>query len=123
MSFATRLKQARENAGLTQLELAKKLGITKSAIGNYENGVSSPKDTVLLQIFDILNVEPNFLFQDSFTQEKNCIEPVLSPSEQSLINKFRTLDPRGQSAVLTVLEHEYQTMLGEGSTPPLPRHA
>ena len=67
MSFSMRLKQARESAGLTQLELAKKLGVTKSAIGNYENGVSSPKEAVLLQIFDVLNVEPNFLFQDSFS--------------------------------------------------------
>ena len=56
MSFSMRLKQARESAGLTQLELAKKLGVTKSAIGNYENGVSSPKEAVLLQIFDVLNV-------------------------------------------------------------------
>ena len=48
MSFSMRLKQARESAGLTQLELAKKLGVTKSAIGNYENGVSSPKEAVLL---------------------------------------------------------------------------
>ena len=40
MSFASRLRQAREQTGLTQLELAEKLGITKSAVGNYENGVS-----------------------------------------------------------------------------------
>ncbi len=61
MSFATRLRQAREQSGLTQQDLAEKLGVTKSAIGNYENGVSSPKWDVLLKIFDILQVEPNFL--------------------------------------------------------------
>lgn len=67
MSFATRLRQAREQSGLTQQDLAEKLGVTKSAIGNYENGVSSPKWDVLLKIFDILQVEPNFLYQDSFS--------------------------------------------------------
>ena len=32
MSFASRLRQAREQAGFTQQDLAKKLGVTKNAI-------------------------------------------------------------------------------------------
>ena len=122
MSFSMRLKQARESAGLTQLELAKKLGVTKSAIGNYENGVSSPKEAVLLQIFDVLNVEPNFLFQDSFsTINKN--RDGMSNAEHHLLDKFRSLDSRGQSAVLNILEHEYQAMHGEGSADSISKHA
>lgn len=122
MSFATRLKQARENAGLTQLELAKKLGVTKSAIGNYENGVSSPKDVVLLKIFDVLGVEPNFLFQDSFnpTASEN---DGLSETEHYLVDTFRSLDSRGQSAVLNTLEHEYAALHGEGPSDTLSEHA
>lgn len=50
MSFASRLRQAREQSGFTQQDLAEKLGVTKSAVGNYENGVSSPKWDVLLKI-------------------------------------------------------------------------
>lgn len=122
MSFATRLKQARENAGFTQLELAKKLGVTKSAIGNYENGVSSPKDIVLLKIFDVLGVEPNFLFQDSF----NPAAPEndgLSETEHYLVDTFRSLDHRGQSAVLNTLEHEYAALHGEGPSDTLSRRA
>lgn len=69
MSFASRLRQAREQSGFTQQDLAEKLGVTKSAVGNYENGVSSPKWDVLLKIFDVLQVEPNFLYQDSFSSE------------------------------------------------------
>lgn len=122
MSFATRLRQARESAGLTQLELAKKLGITKSAVGNYENGVSSPKDVVLLQIFDVLNVEPNFLFQDSFSP-LSVESSSLSTAEQLLIDKFRALDARGQSAVLNILEHEYAALYGEGASCPVSQNA
>lgn len=122
MSFATRLKQARENAGLTQLELAKKLGVTKSAIGNYENGVSSPKDVVLLKIFDVLGVEPNFLFQDSFNPATSENDG-LSETEHYLVDTFRSLDSRGQSAVLNILEHEYAALFGEGSSDTLSKHA
>ena len=66
MSFASRLKQAREQAGLTQQAFADKLGVTKNSISNYENGVSSPKWDILLKIFDVLHVDPNFLYQDNF---------------------------------------------------------
>lgn len=38
----TRLKEARESAGLSQAKLARRLGITAAAIGNYESGIREP---------------------------------------------------------------------------------
>ena len=43
MTIGSRIKELREAANLTQDELAKKVGVTKSAIGNYEQNISSPK--------------------------------------------------------------------------------
>ena len=63
MSFGDRLKQARLSMGLKQGELAAMLGVTNSAIANYETEVSSPKEEVLLKRFDVLHVTPNFLFR------------------------------------------------------------
>lgn len=37
------IREGRKRAGLTQQELADKLGITTGAVSNYENGVSFPK--------------------------------------------------------------------------------
>ena len=95
MSFATRLRQAREQSGLTQQDLAEKLGVTKSAIGNYENGVSSPKWDVLLKIFDILQVEPNFLYKDSFS---------LDVSESALLSSFDQLNEEGQQKAVDYVD-------------------
>lgn len=67
MSFSDRLKEARTAKNLKQGELGALIGVTGNAISNYENGTSSPNDRVLLKLFDVLEVEPNFLFQDSFT--------------------------------------------------------
>ena len=36
------IREGRKRAGLTQQELADKLGITTGAVSNYENGVSEP---------------------------------------------------------------------------------
>lgn len=103
MSFASRLRQAREQSGLTQQDLAEKLGITKSAIGNYENGVSSPKWDVLLKIFDVLKVEPNFLYQDSFSLETPEASP-LTPQQSSLLSSFDLLNEEGQQKALDYVD-------------------
>jgi len=76
MGFSNRLKEAREQKGLSRDDLAKRLGVTNSAISNYENGISSPKEEVLLKIFDILEVEPNFLFQDDFSKANFSSPPT-----------------------------------------------
>ena len=64
MGLSNRLKERREQLGLTQSEVATLLGITPGAVGNYENGVSTPKADVLFKVFDALKCDANYLFQD-----------------------------------------------------------
>lgn len=104
MSFGKRLKERREQLHITQSQLAEKLGITKGAVGNYENGVSSPKEEILLKIFDTLEVEPNYLFQDSFTKS----DFLCSLKEQEYIKKYRSLEDHGKDIVNTILDKEYE---------------
>ena len=70
MSFATRLKEQRERIGLTQVDLATALGVTKGAVGNYETGASSPKAEILYQLFDILHCDANYLFHQTPLQKR-----------------------------------------------------
>ena len=46
MTFGTALKKAREEAGLTQAELAKLLNVSYSSINRYENGHHNPTKIV-----------------------------------------------------------------------------
>lgn len=64
MSIGLRLKQARIRCGLKQEELARAVGVTKGAIGNYETGVSSPKEPVLIRLMQVLGIDANYLYQD-----------------------------------------------------------
>lgn len=50
------IKSQRVNAGLTQSELAEKVGISSSAIGMYEQGRRTPPVDVLYDISNALNV-------------------------------------------------------------------
>lgn len=108
MGIGKRIKESREKKGLTQAQLAFFIGVTPSAITNYESGTSHPKEEVLLKIFDALEVEPNYLFQDSFAQD----ELTYSLDEQSHIKKYRSLDDYGKKQVDTTLENEYDRCNG-----------
>lgn len=64
------IREGRKRAGLTQQELADKLGITtgavsnyESAVSNYENGVSFPKAEIAFGLCDILDITPRELFE------------------------------------------------------------
>lgn len=105
MSFGSRLRERREALGLKQSELGKLLGITGAAIGNYENGVSSPKAEILYQVFNVLKCDANFLFQDEM-QELQAEH--LAPAELEHIKKYRTLDEYGTAAVDSILSIEYE---------------
>lgn len=100
MGFAEQMKKRRRELGLSRADVAQRLGVSVSAISNYENGVSSPKEEILLRLFDVLEAEPNYLFQDSF----RAGEGSLSSGEQQLIRRYRVLSAKGKLAVGAMLD-------------------
>ena len=64
MSLNSRIKERREELGMTRNELSELIGVTPSAIANYENGVSYPKVELLFKLFDALKCDANYLYQD-----------------------------------------------------------
>lgn len=64
-TFAERVKEARKKAGLSQAELAEKLGVGQNTVSNYENATgekgSAPKLETAARIADVLNVSLDWL--------------------------------------------------------------
>ena len=102
MAFADRLKEARLIQGLTQEQLADKVGIAKTTYTGYEKGNREPNVHTMAKLMEALNVDANFLWQD---EAHFSIE--LFPTEKELIEKYRALDERGKSMVDSVLEEAY----------------
>lgn len=100
MSFGEQLKCRRKELGLSRSELAKQLGVSQSAVGNYETGVSAPKEEILLRIFDALHVEPNYLYRGSFESAGGDA----SLEERTLVEKYRALSPAGRQTIHTLLD-------------------
>ncbi len=108
MGIGYRIKEARENLGFTQTELGKMIGVTGSAITNYENETSHPKEPIMYKLIEALKVDANYLFQDCVKLPKEANDVTLAEYEH--IKKYRfisTNSPDGASVVDTVLDREH----------------
>ena len=74
--FGKKLKMLRKKIGLTQANLAKKLGISPSAVGMYEQGRREPDSAMLVKIADLFKVSVDYLidFKKSKKYYKNVDE-------------------------------------------------
>lgn len=104
-TFSNRLRSLRQERGLTQDELAKSFGISKSTVSMYENGNREPDFETLEMIADFFNVDMNYLLGNQSEKTTTSVyqpnkTPYLTASEQELLTNFRQLNEEGQELVL-----------------------
>ena len=98
MGIGTKIRELRQRAGLTQEGLALKIGVTPSAVGNYERGVSFPKEEVLMALFGALDCTPNELLCGS----------AEDAHEREHLQMYRALDDRGRENVDACTQAEFE---------------
>lgn len=59
--FGERIKMLRKKAGLNQAELAVKIGVSKSAIGMYEQNRRSPDNETMLKLCSFFDVTADYM--------------------------------------------------------------
>ncbi len=69
VNFGNNLKTLRLREGMTQANLAQKLGITKSVISAYETGLRLPSYDVLIHIAKLFKVSTDYLLGIENKQE------------------------------------------------------
>lgn len=106
MGIGYRIKEARERLGLTQTELGSIVGVTGSAITNYEKETSHPKEQIIYKLMETLNVDANYLFQDAVHLPKK--ENDITLTEYEHIKKYRVLDEHGKEMVDFTLQKEWE---------------
>lgn len=94
VAIGKRIRQAREQNKMSREQLAAKIDVTQSAISNYENNISHPKEPILYKLIEALQVDANFLFQDALQQkEKPATDEGdgLTEIKRDLINDLKHL--------------------------------
>ena len=88
----------RMDAGYSQEEFADLVGISKTAMGKIERGVSVPSADTLISVCRALHTAPNELFPDDLSEE----DSVDSGIAQMAV-KVRTLSPSQQKQFFNMM--------------------
>lgn len=59
--FAYNLRRLRKSAGMTQADVARRIGVTENSIVNYEKGFSKPNENRILVLSKLFQVTPSLL--------------------------------------------------------------
>ena len=120
MTTGEKIRLYRKKAGLTQQQLASKLGFPYQRIGQYENGYRNPRNGVLIKIAEALNVEPSELISDISDEiaaqiEKRKlmeikIESILEGSPMSEGRKAEVIERLNRNITF---QNEYDSLVAE----------
>jgi transcriptional regulator with XRE-family HTH domain len=64
MTLGDRIRQARERVGLSQIELARRIGLSKNAMNSIETGDADPRASRIVAIAQELGVSTDALLLD-----------------------------------------------------------
>ena len=105
MAFSENLRAARKAAGLTQQQVADRIGVTKSTYCNYEAGKREPDVPKIWEIIRVLGVSGDELLETGFSEKK---APSLSDEALEIALSYEVLDRWGKMAVRDLLDTERQ---------------
>lgn len=91
MTISERIIKVRRDEGLSQVEFAKKLNLSKQTVSNYETGARQPGLDIILKISDEFNISTDYLLEksDYKTPEANKLSALTSQIlDTSTINKL-----------------------------------
>lgn len=67
LEIASKIRNARIVARLTQAQVAEKIGVTYQAISNYERGKNAIESDILVKLCEIYGIEPMSILSDLYT--------------------------------------------------------
>jgi transcriptional regulator with XRE-family HTH domain len=75
MPLGTRIRKAREQARISQAELARRIGISKTAMNAIEGGATDPRASRIVAIAQVLGVSTDALLLGTSTTGKHEHKP------------------------------------------------
>ena len=94
MTVAGNIKRFREGMGLTQGDLADKLGVARSTVTQWENGWSSPRMGMVQKLAGVFRVTTSDIVADNETPADS------DPDFDRLARNYRALGPEGRAALV-----------------------
>jgi len=102
--FGARLAKLRKELGVTQVELAKKLGLTQSIVSRFEKGQRRMYDDMIAATAKILGVTPNDILGVGPCKPIKPEEASLSRKMAKRLKIIESMPRRTQETVLDILD-------------------
>lgn len=91
------IAECRKSAGLTQMQLAEKLGITDKAVSKWERGVAMPDTSIMLELCNILCISVNELLSGEKLDMENKIK-----NEQLMLEMAKEIEKKNKTIWTTM---------------------
>ena len=114
-TMGERIKELRKASGMTQTELAEKMGVTKGTVSTWETNSRTPSFNTLNQLCELFDKSMGYVTGQSDIpghsriMEEEAVDLALSEVEEELTEyalKFARLDEFGRRAVQSVIREE-----------------
>ena len=100
------LKKLREEAGISQKQLAELIGVSQQSVNKYENHNIEPDIEMMIRIADHFNTSVDYLI--GHTDVRRKIEATqayeLNTDESAIIEGYRTLSNKQKHCIATVIK-------------------
>lgn len=102
--LGTKIAKARRDAGLTQMEFADRLFVTRQTVSRWESGAASPDVETVVKIAEILGVSCDYLLRDDAPTPKEP-RPASIAAAGSAISRLLQ-SAQGRQVKLTFFDDE-----------------
>jgi Predicted transcriptional regulator len=108
MNFSDRLKELRKESGITQVQLAKKIGLaSQGAYRQYETGASKPQAERLQKLANIFDVSVSYLLGESNIRSESKLSDIMGqliqPNQEKVVIYAQDLFNK-QSNIISIEE-------------------
>lgn len=93
----------RKKNGLTQKQLAEKLGVKNSAVSNWEKGLNSINIDTLHTVCKVFNVSINDMFGSFSNANKTTKSPPANSADGQLVELFKLLSDDNKEKITELL--------------------
>ena len=100
MNIGGNIKKIRKSKGLTQRQLAEKMGVTQQFIGKLEKNINSPNFTTLQKIANALDVSIYDLQGASWMNKAAELNRTHKEKTQVLLDHYNKLNDLGQDKAI-----------------------
>lgn len=94
--FAAQIRAARERLGLTQAQVAEKVGVARETVGNWETGQTDPKNK-RARLLDVLGLSTPMVEEEA---------PAVAELTNTLREAFEGLEPAEQEELAALAKAE-----------------